>query len=76
MSGPGSGWHAREILLVSRPALRGFRDVRFRTRSFPLGAERLATLLVLGALPPEELEQARAVGAAMTREHAVEYVQY
>jgi hypothetical protein len=56
--------------------LRGFRDVRFRTRSFPLGAERLATLLVLGALPPEELEQARAVGAAMTREHAVEYVQY
>ena len=32
------------------------------------------TLVVLGALPPDELEQARAVGAAMTREQIVEYV--
>ena len=32
------------------------------------------TLVVLSALPPEELQQARAVGAAMTREQVVEYV--
>ena len=32
------------------------------------------TFVVLRVLPPEELEQARAVGAAMTREQVVEYV--
>ena len=32
------------------------------------------TFVVLRVLPPEELEQVRAVGAAMTREQVVEYV--